>query len=270
MTSHCRAMQSPCRCTGDSCWPLEQPQIIMISFSFNGSESKLYSQLGISSAIQIWTGSEKYPGPQDVQNCPPGLWQLFLSASVLLVHIPKACFSYHRIWLTLTGVITLHPKAENPPEFSTKPLPTPSPAQHETRQPSCMIRGSALGQVFRATLSWGLDCACGVSLVSFAQVGNRVVHRCGHHKLFCTGWGCCSRFVGELRWCPSRLGTWKTARRNINQLWSPVNLRHSNSGRWGTWRHVGGDAADRRQRLKANYGEFLIPLSSKNSGERAL
>lgn len=32
---------------------------------------------------------------------------------------------------------------------------------------------------------------------------------------------------------------------------------------------MGGDAADRRQRLKANYGELLIPFSLKNRGERA-
>lgn len=137
------------------------------------------------------------------------------------------------MWLTLTGIIALHPKAENPPEFSTEPLPTRSPVQRGTRQPSCVTRGSALGQVFWATLSWGLDCAHGALLVSFAQVGNEVLHWCGHHKLFCTGWGCCCMFVGELRWCPACLGTWKRARRNINQLWSPVNLWHSKSGEEG-------------------------------------
>lgn len=33
---------------------------------------------------------------------------------------------------------------------------------------------------------------------------------------------------------------------------------------------VGGDAADRRQRLKASLGELLIPFSLKIRGERAV
>lgn len=44
-----------------------------------------------------------------------------------------------------------------------------------------------------------------------------------------------------------------------NQLQSPVNLWHSKR----TQRHVAGDAAARRQRLKASYAELLIPFSLK-------